>query len=140
MTSRSALVPISPAARLTLLAAVMASIGAISTLSLVSSSRVEPGLLALPIGLGLLTRGAFWRIAAFAYCALHLAITFGIVPVLLRLATSQPAATATGLAAPPSLSFLSVSTTMFLVSFGFTVLRQPEVKVLFHGARLSPGV
>ena len=132
--------PIAPSDRIIALSVLLALIGAAGIIPLFADSRVEPALLALPIALGLLTRGEFWRKAAFVYGALNAAIEGGVVAFLLRILARQPAATATGWLAPRDISSLSNVAAMALLSFTFVILSQPKVKALFHPFRTSPGV
>jgi hypothetical protein len=131
--------PFTPAGRVAVLALILALLGAASIVAFIARSRVEISLLALPVALGLLTRWEFCRKAALAYAVLHAAFTFGFVSFLLRIAISQPAATATGLYAPWHPTFQSIASTAFVVTFAFTVLRQPDVKAQFRPFAASPG-
>ena len=139
MTSQPTGNPFSPAGRVAVLAFVLALVGVTGIVSFLESSRVETTLLALPVAIGLLTRREFWRMAALVYAVLQAAVTFGFIAFLLRIAASQPAATATGPYAPWNPTFLSIAPAVFIVVFAFTVLRQPEVKVLFQPFRTAPG-
>ena len=139
MTSQPTRNPFSPAGRVAVLAIILALVGATGIVSFIESSRVETTLLALPVAIGLLTRREFWRTAALVYAVLHAAVAFGFVALLVRLAVSQPTAPTTGPYGPWHPGFPSIFAAGFIVVFGFTVLRQPEVKVLFRPFRAAPG-
>ena len=133
--------PLTPAGRVAVFVLVLALVGAAGMVVFITSSRVEASLLAFPVALGLLTRREFWRKAAIAYAVLQAAFSVGVIAFLLRLAASQPAATATGpgLYAPWDPTFLSIASTTFIVTFAFTVLRQPDVRALFRPFTTATG-
>lgn len=139
MTTTTHRPPIAPSGRVHVLSALLALVGAAGVTALITDSRVEPTLLALPIALGLLTRGEFWRKAALVYAVVNAAVAGGLVAFLLRLAANQPAATATGALAPRDPSGLPNIAAIATVIFSFTILSQPEVKALFRPFRASPG-
>ena len=131
--------PIAPSGRVHVLSLLLALVGAAGVLTLITDARVEPTLLALPIGLGLLTRGEFWRKAALVFAIVNAAVAGGLVAFLLRIAASQPAATATGALAPRDPSGLSNIAAIVTLIFSFVILSQPEVKALFRPFRTSSG-
>ena len=132
--------PISPSGRLVVLSIIMAFVGAAAFIPLITDARVEPALFALPIAIGLLTRGEFWRMAALVYGVLHAAVAGGVVAFLLRLVAKQPADTAVGPLAPIDPSGLPNVAAVVLLIFTFVILRQPEVRALFRPFRSSSGV
>ena len=131
--------PLAPSARVQALSVVLALVGAAGVVPLITDARVELPLLALPIALGLLTRGEFWRKAALVYAALNAAVEGGFFAFLLRLVANQPAATATGALAPRDPSGLPNIAAMVTLIFSFIILSQPEVRALFRPFRASPG-
>ena len=139
MTSQPARYPFTAAGRVAVLAIVLALVGATGIASFVMSSRVETALLALPVAIGLLTRREFWRKAALVFAVLQAAVAFGFGAVLLRVAFSQASAPSASPAVAWNPALVSIASAAFIIVFSFTVLRQPEVRVLFRPFHAAPG-
>ena len=122
---------LTPHWRVRVLAIVLALVGTVSALSLVTSGRFEFGLLALPVALGLLTRREFWRKVALGFALANALSTAAFLAFVATIAFTQrlspPSAISNGW---PAL-LIAVASATFIVAFTFTVLRQSEVKAIF---------